>query len=238
MAASAAYRPLLAVVGTDVSSDDEQLIEWGDFGLSPADAEHPATTGVHVGLVAADTGLIDAFWRAGLDAGLADDGAPGPRTGYGADSRGLRPLDYYGGFLRDHDGNSIEACVHGKSGPPGVVDHVWVRVADAAASRDFYAAIAPFTGFALVLDEPRIARFRGPSASFTVLEEGPPSANLHMAFPAGADAVVRDFHAAALAAGARDNGAPGERPVYHPGYYGAFVLDPDGQNVEVVNHHR
>ena len=47
---------------------------------------------------------------------------------------------------------------------------------------------------------------------------------------------MRDFHAAALAAGYEDNGRPGERAVYHPGYYGAFVLDPDGHNVEVVNH--
>ena len=52
------------------------------------------------------------------------------------------------------------------------------------------------------------------------------------------DAVVDAFHAAAVAAGYRDNGAPGERPQYHPGYYGAFVLDPDGHNIEVVNHHR
>ena len=49
---------------------------------------------------------------------------------------------------------------------------------------------------------------------------------------------MRAFHAAALAAGYEDHGAPGERPVYHPGYYGAFVLDPDGHNVEVVNHNR
>jgi len=52
------------------------------------------------------------------------------------------------------------------------------------------------------------------------------------------DATVRAFHAAALAAGYEDNGAPGERAVYHPGYYGAFVLDPDGHNIEVVNHNR
>ena len=49
---------------------------------------------------------------------------------------------------------------------------------------------------------------------------------------------MRGFHAAALADGGRDNGAPGERPEYHPGYYAAFVLDPDGNNIEVVNHHR
>jgi catechol 2,3-dioxygenase-like lactoylglutathione lyase family enzyme len=59
-----------------------------------------------------------------------------------------------------------------------------------------------------------------------------------MAFRAHDDATVEAFHAAATAAGYRDNGAPRERPEYHPGYYGAYVLDPDGNNVEVVNHHR
>jgi len=57
-----------------------------------------------------------------------------------------------------------------------------------------------------------------------------------MAFPTTDDAAVHAFHEAATAAGHRDNGAPGERPEYHAGYYGAFVLDPDGHNVELVNH--
>ena len=61
--------------------------------------------------------------------------------------------------------------------------------------------------------------------------------NVHMAFR-GDNAAVDAFHAAAVEAGYRDNGAPGERPQYHPGYYGAFVLDPDGNNVEVVAHNR
>jgi catechol 2,3-dioxygenase-like lactoylglutathione lyase family enzyme len=64
------------------------------------------------------------------------------------------------------------------------------------------------------------------------------TANVHLAFPADDDATVDAFHAAALEAGYRDNGAPGERPVYHPGYYSAYVLDPDGNNVEVVHHNR
>jgi catechol 2,3-dioxygenase-like lactoylglutathione lyase family enzyme len=59
-----------------------------------------------------------------------------------------------------------------------------------------------------------------------------------MAFPAADNATVDEFHRAAIAAGYRDNGPPGERPVYHPGYYGAFVLDPDGNNIELVNHNR
>ena len=59
-----------------------------------------------------------------------------------------------------------------------------------------------------------------------------------MAFPASENQAVDDFHQAALEAGYRDNGEPGERPEYHAGYYGAFVLDPDGNNIELVNHNR
>ena len=66
----------------------------------------------------------------------------------------------------------------------------------------------------------------------------PLTEDVHIAFATDDDATVRAFHAAALAAGYEDNGAPGERAVYHPGYYGAFVLDPDGHNIEVVNHNR
>jgi catechol 2,3-dioxygenase-like lactoylglutathione lyase family enzyme len=229
-ASARAYRRLFGVLGAAPTSEEDWLLEWEDFDLSPADAEHPLTTGVHVGLTAPSHEVVDAFWRAGIEAGLRDDGAPGPRPAYAP--------DYYGGFLRDLDGNSIEACLHGNTGAAGLVDHVWLRVADVAAARDFYATVAPFTGFELVLDERDHARFRGPSASFTVTAGAPLTRNLHLAFPTGDDATVEAFHRAALEAGYRDNGAPGERPEYHPGYVGAFVLDPDGNNIEVVNHNR
>ncbi|MEY2533913.1 MAG: hypothetical protein QOF29_1823 [bacterium] len=229
-AAARAYRRLFGILGAAPSSEEDWLLEWEDFDLSPADADHPATIGAHVGLAASSPEVVDAFWNAGVAAGLEDDGAPGPRPIYGG--------DYYGGFLRDLDGTSIEACLHANSGPPGRVDHVWMRVSDVAAARDFYALVAPFTGFELVLDERDRARFRGPSASFTVLAGAPVTRNLHLAFPTGDDATVAAFHAAGLHAGYRDNGGPGERPEYHPGYVGAFVLDPDGNNIEVVNHNR
>jgi catechol 2,3-dioxygenase-like lactoylglutathione lyase family enzyme len=80
-------------------------------------------------------------------------------------------------------------------------------------------------------------QFGGSSGSFSLVQ-GAPTENLHMAFPTDDDADVDGFHRAAIEAGYRDNGAPGERPRYHPGYYSAYVLDPDGNNVEVVNHHR
>ena len=69
-------------------------------------------------------------------------------------------------------------------------------------------------------------------------DERPLTEHVHLAFPADTDATVQAFHAAALAAGYEDHGSPGERTVYHTGYYGAFVFDPDGHNVEVVNHNR
>ena len=65
-----------------------------------------------------------------------------------------------------------------------------------------------------------------------------PTEHVHIAFTATDNETVDRFHREATAAGYRDNGAPGERPIYHEGYYGAFVLDPDGNNIEVVNHNR
>ena len=67
---------------------------------------------------------------------------------------------------------------------------------------------------------------------------GPVTKNAHVAFPVADNPTVDSFHRAAIDAGYRDNGAPGERQVYHAGYYSAFVLDPDGNNVELVNHNR
>jgi catechol 2,3-dioxygenase-like lactoylglutathione lyase family enzyme len=76
------------------------------------------------------------------------------------------------------------------------------------------------------------------SGSFSVLAGEEPTEHLHLAFPATDNATVDRFHRDATAAGYRDNGPPGERAIYHEGYYGAYVLDPDGNNVEVVNHNR
>jgi catechol 2,3-dioxygenase-like lactoylglutathione lyase family enzyme len=78
-----------------------------------------------------------------------------------------------------------------------------------------------------------------PDFSFSLVRDDRPlTEHVHLAFTAREDATVRAFHSAALAAGYRDHGPPGERPGYHPGYYGAFVMDPDGHNIEVVNHNQ
>jgi predicted lactoylglutathione lyase len=172
---------------------------------------------------------VDACWRVGTDAGFESDGEAGPRPQYGD--------DYYGGFLLDPDGNSAEA-VHFEDVRRGV-DHLWIRVADVGASKRFYETIAAHARIGLGTDTPERAQFTGESGgSFSVLAGDHLTENLHMAFPGHENQAVDDFHQAAVEAGYRDNGKPGERPVYHPGYYSAFVLDPDGHNVELVNHNR
>ena len=117
------------------------------------------------------------------------------------------------------------------------LDHLWIRVADVAAAKRFYEAVAPHAGLRLGAETPERVQFRGPSGSFSLVA-GPPTEHVHMAFPATENATVDAFHRAMIDAGHPDNGAPGERAVYHMGYYGAFVRDPDGNNVEVVNHNR
>jgi catechol 2,3-dioxygenase-like lactoylglutathione lyase family enzyme len=227
------YRTVLSVLGAEPSHADAELVEWEDWDVGPADREHPLTRGLHVGFRAPSREAVDAFWQAGIDAGYRDDGAPGRRTVYGP--------DYYGGFLLDPDGNSAEA-VHTERDDPvpeGQVDHLWIRVRDPAASKRFYATIAPYAGLELGADEPDRVQLKGAGHSFSLIrDERPLTEHVHLAFPAQDDVTVRSFHAAALAAGYEDNGGPGERAEYHPGYYGAFVLDPDGHNVEVVNHNR
>jgi catechol 2,3-dioxygenase-like lactoylglutathione lyase family enzyme len=227
------YRLVLSVLGVEPRHADARLVEWEDWDIAATDYEHPVTRGLHVGFRAPTREAVDAFWRAGIDAGFLDDGAPGPRTIYGP--------GYYGGFLLDPDGNSVEA-VHGDREhpvPPGQIDHLWIRVTDLEASKRFYATIAPQAGIRMDDDAPGRVRFAGSDGSFSLVHDGRPrTEHVHIAFPAGDDATVRAFHAAALAAGYQDNGGPGERRVYHPGYYGAFVLDPDGHNVELVNHDR
>jgi catechol 2,3-dioxygenase-like lactoylglutathione lyase family enzyme len=133
-----------------------------------------------------------------------------------------------------------------------VIDHVSLTVLDAEASKTFYdAAFAPL-GIAVLHhvsaeDSGTVAYMGyGPTADGRSPQAGKPSfwiaggesvsGPMHIAFVARTHAEVDAFYAAALAAGGRDNGPPGLRPHYHPGYYGAFVLDPNGFNIEAVCH--
>jgi catechol 2,3-dioxygenase-like lactoylglutathione lyase family enzyme len=119
-----------------------------------------------------------------------------------------------------------------------MLDHVGLRVKDYNASKAFYvAALAPL-GYAVVMDFPGKGVGFGTADKpvFWVVQDQPTSTNAHVAFNSPDHKTVDAFHAAALAAGGEDNGAPGIREHYHPNYYGAFVFDPDGNNVEAVCH--
>jgi catechol 2,3-dioxygenase-like lactoylglutathione lyase family enzyme len=135
-------------------------------------------------------------------------------------------------------------------------DHATIHASNREASEGFYETVLQTLGIEKEFTDEHYAEWNDFSLA-QAAEDKPVTRRLHIAFiapttrhvdefwrvgteafPASDNKTVEEFHRAATEAGYRDNGAPGERAIYHPGYYGAFVLDPDGNNVEVVNHDR
>jgi catechol 2,3-dioxygenase-like lactoylglutathione lyase family enzyme len=125
-----------------------------------------------------------------------------------------------------------------------MIDHTGVAVSDFDRSKAFYQAALEPIGYALLMEmsaavtgSSAVAGFgEPPKPDFWIHQGEPNRPPVHVAFRVQQRSVVDAFHRAAIAAGGTDNGAPGVRPHYHPNYYGAFVLDPDGHNVEAVCH--
>ncbi len=125
-----------------------------------------------------------------------------------------------------------------------MIDHMGITVADFDRAKAFYdAALAPIGASLIMMVPPeytngvKVGGFgRDGKPSYWLTEGKPPADRLHVAFTARSRAEVDAFYDAAIAAGGRDNGKPGLRPHYHPNYYGAFVFDPDGNNIEAVYH--
>jgi catechol 2,3-dioxygenase-like lactoylglutathione lyase family enzyme len=204
------YETVLPVLGRTEHEDDSEYIDWGDFSIV-ADGK-PVAKHLRIAFSAPSRELVDAFHRAGVEAGSTADG----------------------GVLRDPDGNGVEAVYAPQARKPGAIDHVWLRTRDVAAIRRFYMA----TGQELGVDEPDHVQIGTANGAVSYVAGEPPTEHVHLAYAVATNAAVDAFHRAAIAAGYTDNGAPGERAAYHPGYYGAFVFDPDGHNVEAVNHNR
>jgi catechol 2,3-dioxygenase-like lactoylglutathione lyase family enzyme len=124
------------------------------------------------------------------------------------------------------------------------VDHTSLSVSDFAAAKAFYSAALEPLGITVLMEFPKAVTGNVDVAGlgsngkpfFWLAAAGKTSPRIHIAFTAGSRAEVDAFHKAALAAGGKDNGPPGIRAMYHPTYYGAFVLDADGHNVEAVCH--
>ena len=119
-----------------------------------------------------------------------------------------------------------------------MIDHVGFPVSDYARSKAFYEqALAPLGMKVLMEPVAEVCGFGGDFPFFWIgKRDRGPQTGVHVAFTAKDREMVDAFHAAALAAGGSDNGEPGVREIYHPTYYGAFVLDPDGNNIEAVCH--
>ena len=118
-----------------------------------------------------------------------------------------------------------------------MIDHIGISVRDIVKSKAFYAEALSPLGYELVMEYEGWAGLGvDGKPDFWIVQNGETQPATHIAFLAASRLQVKEFHDAALAAGAKDNGSPGLRPEYHSAYYGAFVIDPDGHNIEAVCH--
>jgi catechol 2,3-dioxygenase-like lactoylglutathione lyase family enzyme len=169
---------------------------WGNFELAPVEAG--PTRRLHIGFAATSRGEVDAFWRRGVEAGYESDGEPGTRPQYST--------DYYGAFLLDPDGNSVEAVHHGSAlVGDGIVDHLWIRVGDLAAAHGFWTRVAGLLGLRFTSELAERFHLAARGRSFALVSDGRArSEHVHLVFP--------------LPAGV-------------PGF---TLLDPDGNTIEAV----
>ena len=197
----------------------------------------PATwgNGTHVAFLAGSREAVEGFYKAGLAAGGSDEGQPGLRLHYGD--------DYYGAYLRDPDGNKLQA-VHYLGMDPATVEaelfsHITLGCNDLERGRAFYDPVMAALGLARVVEEPDLSYGYGPAGSRLPWIyahrpfDGRPATwanGVEVVWQADSPARVEAFHAAGLANGGRDEGAPGPRH-YHPGYFGAYLRDPDGNKL-------
>jgi catechol 2,3-dioxygenase-like lactoylglutathione lyase family enzyme len=223
------YTLALQLLNGPERSESDEFVEWNDFAIAQASTKRPLTRHLHVAFTARDRKQVNWWWEAMRDAGHPDLGAPGPRPQYSP--------TYYGAFIADPAGNSIEAVHHDHTrNDDGIIDHLWLRVRDLTASTRFYKTIAPTVGAEVLTRHPDRTTIRRDGPPSITLVQGEPTENVHLAFDAPDTATVDAFHQAGINAGYTSLGAPGERPHYHPGYYASYLQDPDHHNLEAVYH--
>ena len=246
--AKAFYEATLAPLGFGLQKDGRGYFALGMaanrypwvYVMKPFD-RRPASwgNGTHLALLADSEGAVQAFHETALANGGSDEGAPGLREHYSA--------DYYAAYIRDPDGNKLQA-VHFHNGRSQAaanqgVSHVTVGSNNLERSRAFYASVLRPLELAPTEDDDEEAVAYGvPGSELPVFYAHLPFDGLpatwgngtHVAFLAPNRAAVISFHAAALNAGGADEGGPGPRPHYSPSYYGAYVRDPDGNKIQAV----
>ena len=171
LAASRAFYELL--VGPD----------WNEFTLA---AGPPPTRHLHVAFVTRSRAEVDERWQRAIDAGYTGDGEPGVRPEYGP--------DYYGGFLRDPDGNSAEVVYHGREREGAFrIDHLSIGVADLGAAKGYWSSVASELGLRIANEQPTRFHVAAGDRSFAVVCDGrPPTEQLRLTFPDGTLVALAD----------------------------------------------
>ena len=245
--AKAFYAAALEPLGMTAAHDFDDAVAYEAPGgsrfrlwvLAPYDGL-PATwsNGAHLALVAPDAAAVDAFHAAAMATGGIDEGPPGPRPHYAP--------DYYAAYVRDPDGNKLQAVHYGEGRKAAtddeMVSHVTLGSNDLARSGKFYDALLEPLGYTRVEDEEEafaygVAGTKVPWFFIHLPFDGRPASwgnGTHVAFLAPSRAAVDAFHVAGLDNGAQDEGPPGLRPQYSKSYYGAYLRDPDGNKLQAV----
>jgi catechol 2,3-dioxygenase-like lactoylglutathione lyase family enzyme len=193
--------------------------------------------------MAAGEDTVKRFHQAALAAGGYDEGAPGLRPHYAA--------DYYAAYVRDPDGNKLQAVYYANERKAGLagdsISHITLGTRDVARAGRFYEAVLATLGLVRLAGEEE----QGEDAAFGFKDTGVPIVfpqktfdgrpatwgnGTHVAFQAANRAAVDAFYRAALSLGGLDEGAPALRPHYHTDYYAAYVRDPDGNKLQAVCH--
>lgn len=245
------YAPVMAALGQPLV---EASMEHGYLMFAPVDQRHPHlfvcrpfdglpatwSNGFHIAYTAPDKSAVDSFHATALAHGGFDDGVPGLRPQYAE--------DYYAAYVRDPDGNKLQAVCYlkGRSADSGgdVISHVTIGQTDLDRERKFYNAVLGTLGMAELPEEndETTVCFGLDHAQLPVLYVGAAFNGLpatwgngtHVAFTAASRDAVRAFHATALAQGGSCEGAPGLRPQYSENYYAAYVRDAVGNKLQAV----
>jgi catechol 2,3-dioxygenase-like lactoylglutathione lyase family enzyme len=217
---AASSRFYARVLGRSV--DGSQVVGWRDLTI---DGGAPRTERLHLAFGARDREQIDAWWHRLIAAGYPGYGVPGLRREYGD--------AYYGAFVLDPDGNSVELVHHQASRAAGI-DHLWIRTRDLAALRAFYQSVALPLGLRFVHESQDRIRLQTGGGSITFVEGSPQTANVHIALTVNSRDDVDSFQEIARVAGYRLGSSGRICPGRAEGAYRREILDPDGHSIEAV----
>lgn len=245
------YDPVMEALGQRLV---QVSLESGYLMYAPDDGRHPHlflcrpvdalpatwSNGFHIAYTAPDKSAVERFYEAALAQGGLDEGAPGLRPQYAE--------DYYAAYVRDPDGNKLQAVCYlkGRAAGPGgdVLSHITLGHADLERERKFYGAVLGELGLVEVPEEGAetsvaygVGQAELPVVYVQTTFDGRPATwgnGTHAAFTAPSREAVRRFHTVALAQGGSCDGAPGLRPQYSENYYAAYVRDAVGNKLQAV----